>query len=81
MKTCESNIVHFKDQPSAVLFSRKESVLPKFLGSDFVILHNYIYCLGDHFDYHVQDSLLPTFPIRESQATYLKSDDSIETTA
>ena len=64
------------------MFSRKEPVLPKFLGSDFVILHNYIYSLGDHFDYHmVQDSLLPTFPIKESQATNLKFGDSKETAA
>ena len=65
------------------MFSRKESVLPKFLGPDFVILHNYIYSLGDHFGYHhmVQDSLLPTFPTRRSQATHLKFGDSIETAA
>ena len=47
-----------------------------------VIFHNYIYSLGDHFGYHmVQDSLLPTFPIRESQATHLRFGDSIETAA
>ena len=53
MKTCESVrtviLSILKDQTSAVLFSRKGSVLPKFLGSDFAILHNYISSLGDHF--------------------------------
>ena len=82
MKTCEIvRIVIFSILKTA-LFSRKESVLSKFLGSDFVILHNYIYSRSDHFGYHmVQDSLMPTYPIRKSQATHLKFGDSTETAA
>ena len=80
MRTCKSVktviLSILKTSPQQLCFQGRN------LGSDFVILHNYIYSLGDHFGYHmVQDSLLPTFPIRESQATHLKFGDSIETAA